>query len=459
MGKLFEMNKPELLEFFNSLKIGIIIHKKKILYLNDYLLKLYKLESLEDAKKRLTTDFVSNKYTEMHISNLKAVLKGKALPNFVEKTIDTQGNVKWIEGITTKVLFDGEEAVLAFVNDVTREMENEIRLSQIHRLDLVKRIVELMKKENSIGTIGKEAYDYCKEHNIADYMYIATVHGDVIKIESAFLKGATIVKKELRRKENKGVLWYVVEKGKELYLPNIFDFDMEGYKLFRISNLPANAPFSYFAVPIKHGKVEAVVAFLKKGYDAFSEVDFTFFNAITSQIEISMKFNEIMNELKKEREKFRDLAMTDALTGVYTRHFFNEWMENYYEIMKRKGEYATMVMIDVDHFKKINDTYGHLVGDEVLRKVGKFLKESVRKMDLVVRYGGDEFLVIFPQTSQKRIAPIMERFAAKLSKIKNALGFDVTVSYGSAYVSPEVDYRRALKAADKKMYEMKNLQK
>ncbi len=457
MDNLFETNKEDFLTFFDTLKIGVLIHREKILYANEHLLKLYGLTSLEEARKKLTSDFVSSEYQEMHRSNLNAIMNGKNLPHFVEKTFDVYGNVKWIEGVTTKVLFNGEEAMLVFLTDVTERVENEKRLSQIYRLDLIRGIAELMRKENSVGSIGKEAYEYCKEHGIADYMYIATVRDDVIEIESAFLKDAAIVKKELQRNKDKGVLWYVVENGRELYLPNVFDFDVEGYKLVRISSLSTNVPFSYFAIPIKREeKVEMVVVFLKNGYDSFSEVDFTFFNAITSQIEIAIEFNKIMNELKKEREKFRNLAMDDALTGVYTRHFFNEWMENYYEIVKRKNEYASLVMIDIDHFKKINDTYGHLTGDEVLKSVGKILKESVRKMDLVVRYGGDEFLVIFPQTPQKKVELIMERINAKIARLKKGFGFNITISYGSAYISPEIDYRKALKVADEKMYEMKN---
>ena len=457
MEKLVEVSEKEFLSFFNSVNAGILVHREgKVLYANRYLLDLYKVASLEDVRNEDALRFVSDEFREAFEANFNSIMKGKNIPLFIEKTFDAQGNVLWVEVSVSKVLFKGKVAALSIIRDVTERMKKEEQLSHVYKLDLIKNISALFKKEDVIKSIGMETYEYCKKNEIADYIYIASVRDDKIVIEWSHLEQAEIVRRELPKESSKGVLWYIADSGKKLYLPNVFDFDMEGYRTVRISNFSTENPVSYFGVPIKKAnKVRMIVAFLKKGYASFSEIDFSFFEAIASQIEVAAEFDTIVNELRKERKKFRDLAMVDALTGVYTRHFFNEWIQNYYEIVKRKSEYASIVMIDIDHFKKINDVHGHLVGDEVLKAVGKILKENTRKMDLVVRYGGDEFLMIFPQTPQKRTNVILERIQSNLSLLKNEFGFEVTISYGISYLSPEIDYKRALKMSDERMYKMK----
>ncbi len=452
-----EVNTKEFISFFDSLNVGVLIHKEKILYANDYLLKLYNVESFEDVRNKDPIDFVFDEYKEAFQINSKAIMEGKSLPPIIEKTHDSQGNDLWVEMVLSNVLFNGEKAILVFIKSVNERVQREEKLSQVYKLELIKDFSVLLKKKNSLKEIGKRTYEYCHENEIADYLYIASVKEDNIFIEWSHLEYAEILHQELPRSQKKGILWYIVDTGKELYLPNAFDFEIGDYKLVHLSSLSREIPVSYFGVPIKEGeRVRMVVSFLKKGYGAFSEIDFTFFKVVAAQIEVATQFNVITKELEREREKFRELAMEDALTGVYTRHFFNEWIQNYYEIIRRKNEYASIVMIDVDHFKKINDNYGHLVGDKVLRAVGNVLKSSTRRMDLVVRYGGDEFLMVFPQTTQKRVDEILKRIQSKLSSLKKEFGFEISLSYGIAYISPEKDYKQALQSADEKMYEMKN---
>ena len=452
---LQEVNKREFLSLFDSMNVGIHIHREgKILYANPHILKLYKVKSLEEVKNKSVINFVDTEYHEVFNTNVKSVMKDKLIPPVLEKTKDAQGNTLWVEVNVNKVLFDGQVAILSVVRDVTKMVEKEKILSHVYNLELIKGMAALFKKENVLESIGTKTYEYCKNNGIADYIYIASVKENEIVIE--WSEHIDVTKKVLNKNRDKGVLWYIADTQKELYLPNVFDFEMGDYKRVSLYNGALDTPLSYFGIPIKEGnKVKMIVSFLKKGYGAFSEMDFTFFKALAAQIEVASEFDAIMKELKREREKFRDLAMEDALTGVYTRHFFNEWIRNYYEIIKRKNEYASIVMMDINHFKKINDTYGHLVGDEVLKRVGKILKQSLRKMDLVVRYGGDEFLMVFPQTAAKRVNIILERIQSKISHLKRDFGFEVTLSYGISYISSEIDYKRALKSADEKMYAMK----
>ncbi len=158
----------------------------------------------------------------------------------------------------------------------------------------------------------------------------------------------------------------------------------------------------------------------------FSEELQRIFQIITNQIAVSMENAEIY----KEKEQ---MAITDSLTGLYNRRFFKERME---EMVSRAGRYQKklgVMMFDIDHFKNINDTYGHPVGDIVLKKVAKILIESMRKTDLVARYGGEEFIVVLddadPAFAKHKCEEIREEMSA-LSIETNIGSFSLTASAG-----------------------------
>jgi diguanylate cyclase (GGDEF)-like protein len=134
-------------------------------------------------------------------------------------------------------------------------------------------------------------------------------------------------------------------------------------------------------------------------------------------------------------KEIETLAITDALTDVYTRRYF---MERFEEEMSRAAARKTKVsflMIDVDHFKKVNDQYGHLTGDEVLKHMGIILKEAVRAIDIAGRFGGEEFCVVLPETDTAGALLVAERIrksaAARIIKAYDAT-LRITVSIGIA---------------------------
>lgn len=101
----------------------------------------------------------------------------------------------------------------------------------------------------------------------------------------------------------------------------------------------------------------------------------------------------LTNEIQIEKEKFKMLAEHDSLTGLYTRNYFNEWIAQMSKNVKNTTK-DVLIIMDIDDFKKINDRYGHIHGDEVLQFVGKKMRETFRENDLLVRFGGDEFLIV-----------------------------------------------------------------
>ncbi|MCD6155792.1 MAG: GGDEF domain-containing protein, partial [Candidatus Atribacteria bacterium] len=146
----------------------------------------------------------------------------------------------------------------------------------------------------------------------------------------------------------------------------------------------------------------------------------------------------------------------DQLTGAYNRHFFEEYMQKELSRCKREKYPLSVTMIDVDRFKEINDLYGHVFGDEVLRMIVHTIKRNVRASDVVVRYGGDEFIVVLPHASLQDAQAVMKRIKVKL-RGSQILGepFPLSISYGICVFDGQKELPQLLQEIDRAMYSMK----
>jgi diguanylate cyclase (GGDEF)-like protein len=160
---------------------------------------------------------------------------------------------------------------------------------------------------------------------------------------------------------------------------------------------------SILCVPIKSGNTAYGILHLASRYNAaFNQSDTTLANAIGEQVGMAVERARLFDEINR-------LAITDALTGLYNRRYLANILE---EEVKRSARYAhplSFVMIDIDHFKFYNDRHGHPMGDEVLRTLARLLRESVRDVDTVFRYGGEEFSVLAPELDKEDVSFLAER--------------------------------------------------
>ncbi|MDQ3170208.1 MAG: GGDEF domain-containing protein [Acidobacteriota bacterium] len=158
--------------------------------------------------------------------------------------------------------------------------------------------------------------------------------------------------------------------------------------------------------------------------------------------------------LELAREELRDLALTDALTGAYNRRFFDEIIARELERHRRSSEPLSVVFIDIDKFKTVNDEHGHSVGDTLLRDVCEFLKRKLRETDYVFRWGGDEFVVLMScpvLEASRRMAALEAEYEA--APLVTALGGGVGLSIGCAEAAPGTkDINPVIAAADADMY-------
>lgn len=158
-------------------------------------------------------------------------------------------------------------------------------------------------------------------------------------------------------------------------------------------------------------------------------------------------------------EKKNEMIYQDNLTGLYNYRYFSLFFEQEVKRFNRYRRPFSLLFLDIDYFKLINDQYGHLVGSDVLYQFGKVLKSLVREVDLVVRYGGDEFIVILLDANKKIAQKVSSRICLGVEKktfIYQQLKIQLTVSIGiSSYSDDGVSKQQLIKTADKAMYESK----
>jgi len=165
-------------------------------------------------------------------------------------------------------------------------------------------------------------------------------------------------------------------------------------------------------------------------------------------------------EIQKLQERLRDESIHDPLTGLHNRRYLEETLDRELVAAKRSQHPLTVIMGDLDHFKAINDSFGHLAGDEVLRAFGDLLKRSARGSDVCCRYGGEEFLLVLPQMTAEKAAERAEQLRSDLAArpiVFGAFSIAVTASFGVASFPRHGPSGDALiGAADKALYAAKD---
>jgi diguanylate cyclase (GGDEF)-like protein len=141
----------------------------------------------------------------------------------------------------------------------------------------------------------------------------------------------------------------------------------------------------------------------------------------------------------------------DPLTNLYNRAFISERLP---KLLKKKSDLAICI-IDIDAFKTINDSYGHHVGDEVIKRIASILTSETRKTDMVVRWGGDEFLIIAPNLNTKFLISLNDRINKRLVDTSEQYGFQIGVSMGIATCSQDKNFEVMIQLADENMYSRK----
>ncbi|MGC8616396.1 MAG: GGDEF domain-containing protein [Desulfurella sp.] len=181
------------------------------------------------------------------------------------------------------------------------------------------------------------------------------------------------------------------------------------------------------------------------------------------KINLSLRINleKAMRNIEQERqslEKIKVKVYRDGLTGLYLREYLQIKLKENLYFMQRYGRIFSLQMIDVDDFKDINDKFGHQIGDNVLCQIGNLIKKNIRTSDIPIRYGGDEFVVLMPETDINSAKKVAEKFVQKMSKVvfrKKDEEFKVTFSIGLTSVRKDDTFESIMERVDAALYSSK----
>jgi len=220
---------------------------------------------------------------------------------------------------------------------------------------------------------------------------------------------------------------------------------------------------SVIAIPFTFEKTRTGVFLLRRTMDQepLAAPDVEFADTVIKSAVNAIEQSHTIEQAKADNARLEALAHTDPLTHLLNRRALTIRLVAELERVRRYNSPLTMLMIDLDHFKLVNDTYGHLVGDEVLRGVGLILQRSVRSVDMVARYGGEEFVVVLPETGEQGAVAFAERMRQRVEQhtfeAQRATPARVTVSIGvSCFPALHVESAEDLFArADAALYRAK----
>ncbi|MDD3269774.1 MAG: diguanylate cyclase [Syntrophomonadaceae bacterium] len=202
-------------------------------------------------------------------------------------------------------------------------------------------------------------------------------------------------------------------------------------------------------IPIKTKRINVILGLQYSSESTFSDANF--YLILRDLFQSFLEKIYLIEELKTH-------SIQDSMTGLYNHRFFMDFLLRQVKLGKRSGQTFSLILIDVDNFKVINDNFGHLAGDTMLKKIAAVLKECARSTDITCRYGGDEFAVILPDTSEEQTVQLAHRISRAVRTI-HSYDKSVTISIGTAEYSGEDNPTDLIRRTDQALYQAKQMGK
>ncbi len=245
---------------------------------------------------------------------------------------------------------------------------------------------------------------------------------------------------------NEGLVGLIHRSQKAVVMEDVTEHELyTSYKgLRRTQGSCASLPLNFGSEPL------GVMNIMRKAIDPYSDETVRLFETLSNLVSVAVRNAQLF-------ERTRALAIHDELTGLFNRRFAFQLLNTEWERSIRFGNTLSVILLDIDHFKNLNDSFGHLTGDDVLRQVAKILQESIRRTDTAGRYGGEEFLIILPKTSEEDAAKVAEKVRSSIADHDFGEPDQVTVSGGVACTDGDFAKRPAdlIAASDSMLYRAK----
>lgn len=357
--------------------------------------------------------------------------------NFIEKKRKKDGTEYWTEVVVTPIEHEGKKAALSINRDITdRRKAQEALHEERNKLRSLHDAVDDLQRqdtEEGVARTGVNVAERMLDFEICD---ISVVEGEYIVTKAS--SAGIDQNQDTKFKITEGLAGKTFRTGETIWGDDI-------------SNNPDAMPIgddfkAFISIPIGEVGIFQVISREEGSFDK-------------GDVELAeILAGHLREELKRVRleKQLRQQAIRDPLTDLYNRRYFNESLQKEVEKCKRYDTSLAFLMLDVNRFKEINDRYTHQIGDRVLREVAELLQDNVRSADTVVRYGGDEFLIMMPETYGE-IESTEERLTEELARWNNQsdlLDFPLTLAMGVAHWKPgrDKDVEEVLKLADRRMY-------
>jgi len=315
--------------------------------------------------------------------------------------------------------------------------------------DVAKALTSSLDLDSILQTIMEKMAEYFRpdtwsllmvdeEHN---ELYFAIAVGD-----------AAEALKDVRLKVGEGIAGWVAKNGEQLIVPDVYTDPRFAKRIDEVTQWETR---SIICVPLnsKH-RVLGVIQLVNVDMKGFSDQEIFFLHALCDYAAIAI-------ENSRAVEKIQELTITDDCTGLYNARHLYKTLETEVYRSSRFGYEFSVLFIDLDHFKQVNDTHGHLIGSKLLAEIGYLIKAQLRLIDYAFRYGGDEFVVLLPQTGKDQALNVAKRLRDQL-RVTNfckeeGLNLNVRASIGLAtYPHDAKSPHDVIRQADEMMYLVKN---
>lgn len=297
------------------------------------------------------------------------------------------------EQLTFRQRIEEKNAVIERTN---RTLEQLVRdLSLIYEIGQeVSSVIDLDKLYSNITQTLKK---YLRINEFAILIFDEKLEELHVKAAYGFQDMETIFRTTFRKGE--GITGLVAETGKKIYIK---DTSKEGRFLNYKGERPAEGS-AFLSVPLTFkGDVLGVINFARRGSGSFSYQDVRMMTLVAAQVAIAIANARLYT-------RTRELSVRDDLIGINNRRYFQQMLQMEWKRAVRFRRNLSVIMIDVDHFKNYNDTFGHPQGDEALKQIGGVLKRNLREVDTVARFGGEEFVLLLPDTEKRGAIAVAEK--------------------------------------------------